>query len=507
MKSPRFSSRVSAGRGSPLALARGNSKGPSQSPLLGTLIGAAGLFVVGQAHAQSPDVSGVPSAGEQAASAPLPPPPGSSDAGAKWQTSLYGFAELDGMHDTSQAYGPASNNAMLARPGSYAGAHGRTQFTVANSQVGLRLAAPDFGRIKTSGRAEVDFFGVQPTDATEQTTVTTPSIRMRLFYLKVKTPIVDVLVGQYHELFGWGGEGFYQNSLAFLGVAGEIYHRNPQIRVSKTIGGDSAVKVELAVAAVRPVQRDSEMPDVQAGIKVAVNAWKGATAQGFGQPTVMPLAIGVSGVGRRFAVAEFLTVPGDAKIAYGWGAAANAFLPLLPARSEADRSNALSLTAEASMGTGISDLYTGLTGGVLFPLLPDPSGNMVPPPVYRPNIDTGIVTYDANGNLKSLDWRSLVLGLQYYLPVAGGRIWVSATASRIESANILRLTPEASRGGVFISQDYVDGNLFAAVTPEVQVGLSFQMTRQTFGDHPFSPTNPHPVGRNQRGELGFRLFF
>jgi hypothetical protein len=143
----------------------------------------------------------------------------------------------------------------------------------------------------------------------------------------------------------------------------------------------------------------------------------------------------------------------------------------------------------------------------LFPLLPDPSGNLVPPPVYRPNIDSGIVTYDANGNLKSINWRSLVLGLQYYLPVAQGRIWVSATASRIESTNILDLTPEASRGGIFFKQDYLDGNLFAIVTPSVQVGLSYQFTQQTFGDHPFSDNGPHPVGRNHRAELGLRAFF
>jgi hypothetical protein len=508
MKSQQLSSRVSAGGVSPLPLGRGGFKGPSLVPFVSNLLGAAVLLGVCQAHAQSPEPAAdtASTGGQPVAVAPLSPVPEAAP-GTKWQTTLYGFAEADAMHDTSQSYGPASNNTILARPGSYAGAHGRTQLTVANSQVGLRFAAPDFGRIKTSGRAEVDFFGVQPTDATENTMFTTPSIRMRLFYFKVKTPIADVLIGQYHELFAWGGEGFYQNSLAFLGVGGEVYHRNPQIRLSKTFGGDSAVNVDLAVAAVRPVQRDAEVPDLQAGIKLAVNAWKGATAQGFGQPTVMPLAIGVSGVGRRFAVAEFLTNPGDAKVAYGWGAAANAFLPLLPTRSETDRSNALSLTVEASVGSGISDLYTGLTGGAMFPLLPDPSGNLVPPPVYRPNIDSGIVTFDANGNLKSIDWRALLLGLQYYLPVAGGRIWVSATASRLESPNILSLTPEASRGGIFIRQDYVDGNLFAAVTPELQVGLSYQLTRQPFGDRPFNETNPHPEGKNQRVEIGFRVFF
>jgi hypothetical protein len=421
-----------------------------------------------------------------------------------WRTSLYGFVELDGMHDTTQSYGPASNNAMLSRPGTYAGAHARSQLTVNNSQVGLRLAAPDLGRTKTTGQMEIDFFGVQPTDATEQTTFTTPSVRMRLFYLKFETPFVDVLAGQYHDLFGWGGAGFYQNSLAFLGVAGEIYHRNPQIRVSKSFAAAS-LNLELAGAVVRPVQRDSEMPDVQAGIKLAFNGWKGATAQGFGQPVVLPLAIGLSGIGRRFAVTEFVTNPGDARVAYGWGAAVNAFLPIVRPRSQVDKSNALSLTAEFSTGTGISDLYTGLTGGALFPPIPDPSGGLVPPPLYRPNIDSGIVTYDGDGNLKTVDWRSLVFGLQYYLPIDGGRLWVSATASRIQSANILRLTPRASWGGVFIRQDYVDGNLFFALTSAIQVGLSVQATEQTFGDYPFS--GPHLKTRNYRSELGARLFF
>ena len=470
------------------------------------LVGAAVLLVVWQARAQSVSPPAASATGSPPAVGVLPPSPLSTAMSNGWQMLPYGFAELDAMHDTSQSYGPASNNAMLARPGSYAGAHTRTQFTVANSQVGLWVAPPEFGGIKTMGRAEIDFFGVQPTDATEQTAFTTPSVRLRLYYMAVKTPIVDALIGQYHDLFGWGGGGFYQNSVAFLGVAGEIYHRNPQIRLSKTFSS-APVDVELAVAAVRPVERDSEAPDGQAGIKLTVNGWKGATAQGFNQPIVVPLALGVSAVGRRFAVAEFITNPGDAKVTTGWGVAVNAFLPVVPVRNAANRGNALSLTGELSTGSGIADLYTGLTGGALFPLLPDPSGNLVPPPVYRPDIDSGIVTYDANGNLKSIDWRSLVLGLQYYLPVARGRIWISGTVSRLESANILSLTPEASRGGIFIRQDYVDGNLFAGLTPQLQVGLSYQLTQQTFGDRPFGNTEPHPVARNQRAEIGFRLFF
>ena len=76
--------------------------------------------------------------------------------------------------------------------------------------------------------------------------------------------------------------------------------------------------------------------------------------------------------------------------------------------------------------------------------------------------------------MKTIDWRAFVIGLQYYLPIGGGRVWVAATYSHLESANILALTPEASRGGVFIKQQYFDGSLFVTLTPAVQLGASFQ---------------------------------
>jgi hypothetical protein len=115
------------------------------------------------------------------------------------------------------------------------------------------------------------------------------------------------------------------------------------------------------------------------------------------------------------------------------------------------------------------------------------------------------VTFDADGNLKTIDWNALVVGLQYYLPVADGRVWVSANYSQLKSNNIVALTPENSRGAVFYFQDYVDANAYGALTPAVQVGVSYQYTHQVFGDRPFG--GAHPESHNHRGELGFRLFF
>ena len=422
---------------------------------------------------------------------------------ARWRSSLYGFVELDAMHDSTQSYGQSANNTMLARPGTYAGLHGRTQFTANNSLFGFILTAPAWSDMVATGHAEVDFFGVQPSDATESTVYTMGTVRMRLFYLRLKLPRgLELLAGQFHDLFAWGGAGFYPNSVAFLGIAGQVYHRNPQIRASLSIPL-CCVTLDIAAAAVRPVQRDSEVPDVQAGLKLRIDGWRGISAQGFGQPDSQPLALGVSGIWRRFAVAEFLPVPGEPKVAFGYGLAANAFVPIVRPRARDDWRNALAVNAEVTIGTGLGDLYTGLTGGALFPTLPNPGG-LMPAPIYRQNIDSGIVTFDADGNLKTINWRALVVGVQYYLPFAAGRIWVSGNYSQLKSTNIVSLTPENSRGGVFYWQDYFDANAYAAVTPAVQVGISYQYTHQVFGDRPFGA---HPESNNHRGELGFRFFF
>jgi hypothetical protein len=325
---------------------------------------------------------------------------------------------------------------------------------------------------------------------------------MRHYYLKIETPIVDVLAGQYHDLFGWGGKGFYPSTLAFLGVTGEIYHRQPQFRVSKTLSS-KAVDVEIAAAAVRPVQRASGTPDGEAGLRLAINPWTGIGQQGYGQPSLNPLSIGVSGLGRRFEVAQFLEFPGGSNVVMGWGVAVNAFIPVVPAKSVHDRSNALALTGEFSKGSGISDMYNSdLTGGVLFPALPNPQNRQEPanpPPIYSANIDSGIVTYDGNGKLRPIEWQAFIVGVQYYLPIASGKVWVSGNYSQLKSPNAVKLTPIPGQSAVYSKASYVDANLFVAISPALQAGYSFQLVQQTFGDG--------VTAKNYRNEGAIHFFF
>jgi hypothetical protein len=430
--------------------------------------------------------------------AEAPPPPAVAEPPEEnWQTDLYGFIEIDAIRDSTQSFTESSNNNLIFRRGTYQGNHGRAQFTAKNTRFGFKIGAPAMGSVRVHALLEADFFGQLPYDTLQNDFYVFGTLRMRQAYVKVETNILDALGGQYPDLFGWGGAGFYPNTVAFLGVPGQVYHRNPQFRLSKTVGGKTA-ELEIAAAAVRPAQRDAGQPDGEGGLRFALNAWQGVSAQGSGEPALVPLGLAVSGVARRYAIPDFRPVPGESQYKTAWGIAANAMLPVIPAKSAERRNNALTISGEFSSGTGIADLYTGLTGGARMPALPNPEALQIPP-IYPQNIDNGLATFDSSFNAQTIQWQAFVVSLQYYLPIAGGKIWVSGTYAELQSDNIAELTPPANIGGIFIKETYFDVNLFAAPAPHLQTGLSFQSTRQGLGDG--------IEAKNDRGQLALLYFF
>jgi hypothetical protein len=441
-----------------------------------------------------------------------------------WFMEPYGYARLDAIEDSTQSFEDGIQPNLIARAGTYKGDHRRTIFTAKDSRLGVFVGAPMFEGIKSSAQVEFDFYGLVPTDARRNDSYIFAPVRLRLGFLRLETKIVDVVAGQYHDLFGWDNY-YYPATVAYLGVPGEIYHRNPQLRIEKKI---HAGKLELtaAVAAVRAGQRDSGVPDGEAGLKIAYNGWAGAAMPGFSRPRLSPISIGVSGLYRHFEVPAFRAEPGsEAVTTNGYGVAVSALLPVIPVKTIDDRNNALTVTGEFSTGTGIADMYTGMDGGSRFPLLPNPS--MAAPAVqYAANVDPGLVTFDRNFDLKTVNWRAIVVGLQYYLPIGGGRMWIAGLYSRSWSDNIKTLTPEPSWGGIFTNMEYIDANLGVDITRAVVLGLSFQTVKQTFADvssptpifgQIFGPTLGIPTvpgtggvaasARNNRAQLSLALFF
>ena len=429
------------------------------------------------------------------ASTPAPPQPAPAASGGhvstKFGATFYGFIELDSMYDSTQSFSDLAGGSSIVRPGTYANGNGRTIFGVRNSRLGFKLTGPETESLKTSGIFEMDFFGNQPQSSptvvapstgvptvSEGSYFTSPTFRIRHAALKLATPIVDVLAGQYWSLFGWQSM-FHPNTVEIQGVPGQIYARTPQIRLSHLFDL-GPVGVEVAVAAARPAQRDSEIPDGLGGVRFILNDWKGLHTAGATGMAVDPLSIGVSGIARRFKVPDFSDKPTISRKLNGWGVSVDALLPVIPAKSSKD-DNALSVTGSFVYGRGIADLYTGFSGGAFTPTLP--SGN----PFTAQDVDNGLAVYDPTGVMHVIYWRSYILGAQYYLPnflPTSMRMWVSGNYSHINSNNIDTLSQNSSTATtkIFNKEDWADGNLFFAANDAIRFGFEYAWFRQIYLD-------------------------
>ena len=409
------------------------------------------------------------------------PPAATQPPAQTWSLAFFGFVEADYITDSTRSYNDSIGPALVARSDTYNGQAGRTQFSVRNTRIGLALSSPAIGSTRASALIEGDFFGSQtaPPMGSENGYFDSPLFRIRHAYLKLESRFVDVLAGQTYDLFGWQNYSFPM-STEFLGLPNMVFSRNMQLRLSKTLAAARPVSVELAVEAGRPAQRDAMVPDLHAGVRLSVNGWKGITTPGNVRTVAMPASIGVSGVVRQFKVNAFTPPPTQSSNSVtGWGLSVDAMLPVIPVADADHRGNALTLTGAFVIGTGVADLMT-TGGGAQFPTLPNPM-QQSPPPQYAGDIDNGLVTFDLQGVLHTIDWRAVRGGLQYYLPPSG-RLIVALNFTYSYSPNLQNLFPMGGSeiellGTIADRSTYGDANLFFDATPAVRFGLSGQFTR------------------------------
>ena len=402
----------------------------------------------------------------------------------KWETTFYGFVEADAILDSTQSDAEVAGDTAIARPDTYAGQHGRFQYTVRNSRIGFRLRAPEFYNIKASAVVELDFLGNQAPNASEFITYTSGLARLRHLNVVVETPYIDLLIGQSWQLFGW--QPYFQPSTVMIqGAPGEVYSRAAQLRLSHRFH-TNPVDIDLAVAMARAPQRDSMNPDGQAGIRLSFNNLRGLRTIGATTTSVDSAAIGISGTVRRFVLPEFLATPRDSVAATGWGISLDAMVPIIPVPDR--RAWALTLNGSFVRGSGIADFYTGLTGGVNFPNLP--LGG-----TYTPNIDRGLAMFDKNGNLGTVDWQSFLIGFQFYLPPQG-RIFLVGNYSQMNSDNAANFGDPTQ---VFTQSRMVSTALFLDATAALRFGLEYAWFEQTYVDQ--------TLAQNHRGWFSALFLF
>jgi len=368
----------------------------------------------------------------------------------KWSATLYGFAETDVITDSTESFSDTAGAGQVARPGTYAGTHPRTQFSIRNSRFGFRFRAPEYHHVRASAVIETDFYGdwANPTynaatgQPTENQLFTNPALRLRHAYMKVETPGgFEFLAGQTWHLFGWQN-AYHPNSVQVQGLPGELYARTAQVRITKTFSNKD-VTFDIAIAAMRPPQRDSAIPEGEGVLHLALNQWTGTTTLGATGTTIAPASIAVSGDVRAVDLPNFPTA--TTKSTYdlskvGGSIAVDAFIPVIPSSKE-HMGNSLSLIGEFVDGQGIADMYTGLVSGVVFPTVPNPATPTSPtgvatPTVYNPQIDNGIATINpASQAVSFIEWRTIRGGLQYYFPGMDGKMWLSGNYANVNSPN------------------------------------------------------------------------
>jgi hypothetical protein len=427
--------------------------------------------------------------------------PGPGEVTAKWSATLYGFAEVDLMHDTTQSFSDSPGNGLITRPTGLLYNNGRTQTTARNSRLGVRLNAPAFEGMKASGNVEMDFMGYEPGIAPANPSVSEASFfnngtfRIRAAYAKVESEYVDLLAGQYYFLFG--EQPFFQPmSIWFFGLPNQAFGRTQQFRLSHTFKSEAA-NVDVAVSVQRPPQRDSEIPDFQGGLKLGINSWKGVHAGGSGYAAFDPLTVAASGSFRHFRVNEFAATPAAFRTINGYGISLDGMIPIVPAKSAKDKGNALTLTGSFVTGKGMSDLIGGLTGGAAFPAVPSATpGGMAT--AFNANIDPGIVQYDSMGNLRAINWTTFMVGAQYFVP-PNGRVSIGANYTHGASNNITDGLTGNALAGVFKESQYFEAVVIGDLTPAVRIGAAWQRVQQTRGDD--------AVSKNNRLELSVYFFF
>jgi hypothetical protein len=395
---------------------------------------------------------------------------------SKFSVTFYGFAELDFIHDSTQVLNEVQGNAAIPLPTTYAGSHDRLTVGIRNSRLGFRVRSPEWHHIRVSGNLEFDALGNQ-VGTTEAQTFTNAAIRVRHYNLKIETPIVDILAGQFWSLYGW--QSFYfPATVEIQGVPNELFHRDAQLRISKTIK-TAPVNIEFAAAMTRAPQRDAGVPEGQFGARLIVNKWKGMQTINSTGTSLTPLSLGFSATVRHFRVNEFKAPPSvNSSEDTGWGVHVGGFVPLVPA-TETRKSNSLALNGEYSYSKGVADQYVGLTGGAANPALPAamPGGT---PPVFTPNIDNGLLVFDAMGNARLIQWQTFLVGIQYYLPINNGKVWIAGAYSRGTSNNtsIVPGTLATTRK----SLDWADANLFWDAVAGLRLGVEYSYTRDTYNN-------------------------
>ena len=376
----------------------------------------------------------------------------------KWKARIYGFAEADSFVDSTQSLVDLQGNQLLAAPRTTAYDAGRVQFSSRNTRLGVAMESPEISGLRATGVVEADFLGTNP--ATGEPSFYNGVFRIRHAWAKLETPVVTIQGGQNWTLLAFNPI-FTPGSVSLQGLPNEVFQRTPQVRLSRLFSLSEATRLELAAAAAAPAQRDAAMPDFVFGARVEFAGWQGYKSTGSAGGGLTGLQLALSAVFKQVRALKPGGGDTDFATASGYGVAADAIVPIVPA-SKASKSNALTFVGELASGTGFENNFTGLTMGASAPA----------------DLDAGLAGLRGDV-LETIDWQSMLLNLQYYTPLQDGALWLNAIWSVGRSDNSYLF---AKPGAAFGVQHYAAIGALYDPAPGFRVGVEWSWTHQRMSD-------------------------
>ncbi|NLF21550.1 MAG: hypothetical protein GX590_00135 [Lentisphaerae bacterium] len=227
-------------------------------------------------------------------------------AANKFGVAVYGRVKFDAGYDTARTTPGDWATYVLPQP---QGKDNELNATARDSRLGVRLRAPDFQGLVTTGLIETDFLSTGPANS--------PNPRLRLAYFDVATPSGWALrLGQDWDLFGV----YHPNSVdaGLLGNTGNPRGFRPQVRVSKTIQTTERTKWVAAAALTRNIGEDLDGAGQDDGADTGAPAGQAGLALHTIGAAGRPLTVALSGLyGRETvdAVVKTTTTGADGSVA------------------------------------------------------------------------------------------------------------------------------------------------------------------------------------------------
>jgi hypothetical protein len=389
-----------------------------------------------------------------------------------------GYAALDMFSDTTQGIEEIVGSTPVARPGTVAGETGRTIFSSRSSRFALGVMTSR-GSLKTKAHIEADFLGYQPPvggGVNEAGYYQNPTLRLRHAYFLAEDQGWSILAGQYWSLFGWQMD-YITRTVSLPPMTGTLFARTPQLTVMKQLSSSDYSSVTFAVSAARPVQRDSQIPNFDGGIKFAFSGRQAPYSLSNGDLKLAATSVAVTGTFRQLShpsVAGGKTISLHKKVS---ALAVDFILPILTAESEKDFGNSLVLAGEYTIGSGHGDYFPRWTGNLANPNASQPQGATI----QQPFVDTGVEGFaNADNSLQPVTLKTWNVNLQYHLP-AGLDAWATIGAAELAAPNAKDLKANGSTV-VYDRQRGAYANLVYNFSPEIRVGLEYALMQTRYVD-------------------------